>query len=71
MPKPDFVLTYPVAVVASVLAVCCTAILIVALVQGESIQAVLGAAGTLAAILGGLFAHNSVTPLKRPRVPKD
>lgn len=71
MPNSKFVLTYPVALVCSVVALCFTAILVVSLIQGESITVIFGAVGTLVSILGGLFAHSRVTPLERPRLPPE
>lgn len=64
---PKFVMTYPVAIVASVLVVCFAAVTVVAILKGQDIQTVLGALGVFLASAGGVLAHRSTTPLANPR----
>lgn len=64
---PKFAVTYPVAIVASVLLVCFTAMLIVAIDKGQDLQAILGALGAFLTAVGGIYAHSKVTPLARPQ----
>lgn len=64
---PKFVVTYPVALVASVVVLCFGAVVVVAVSKGQDLQTVIGVLGVFAATIGGIFAHRNVTPLAQPK----
>lgn len=60
-------ITYPVAILASVVVLAFAAVIVVCVLSGTPVGAVLGAVGAFVAAVGGVFAHRAVTPLARPR----